>query len=68
MLNAIRQTLMWVNVNFDYSGCIVILSLKFIYFWMYSWICLFSVHLVGLVLPELKIELADCPIDERTYW
>ncbi|KAE8022997.1 hypothetical protein FH972_008754 [Carpinus fangiana] len=23
--------------------------------------------LQGLVLPELKIELADCPIDERTY-
>ena len=26
------------------------------------------VHLIGLLLPELKIEKADCPINERVYW
>jgi hypothetical protein len=68
MLNAITYTLMWVNVNFDYSWLLRNTQFKIYLFWMYSWVWLLNVHLVGLALPELKIKQADCPVDERTYW
>ncbi len=59
---------MWVNVNFDYSWLLRNTQFKIYLFWMYSWVWLLNVHFVGLVLPELKIKQADCPVDERTYW
>ena len=57
------------SLKFDYSSLLLPSSLNLkILFRCTLLIWFYGCSLIGLLLPDLKIEKADCPIDERVYW